>query len=1438
MAPKESLDSRKSARLVAGVLLAQLVLPALLATHALGASCIVGILPPPSGGADWIIYDDTTVGIGCSWTHSGDIKVLQGSVFAVQGELTVSGFINVSQGAILEVTAGGAIHVRGGPQGVRLQLATGSVLHVEQGRLDLDGLSAPGLSNQANIELIDANVTSRGYFGASSNSVTVQRSSINVTAPPVSIGQNGGCAVMIIGGRITAVVSESFFLVQAAQGGVGTQGGRGGDGGCALVDLQPRALSHVTLRVYGGGGGKGGTGANGGSGGDGGVGGEATVTSSAATIASSDICLAGGGGGIGARGSDSTNASAGHGGLGKPGGKASFAVQAPDSFSMAFTTLCVDGGNGGTGGGGGAYRGNENTKKGGNGGTAAEGGSATITVTAPNLVSLSDSTISARGAPGGLGGPYGLGMPSQAAGTNGRPGVGGTGGNARVAINSSGFDLKTARVTILARAGSGGDGGQGGIEGGFGGDGGSGAATVYSLIGVSLTGTCMNATGGRGGTGAGGSTISGKGGEGGNADVRANSSGTVEMVGGCLGAKAGAKGPAGEAGREGVEGIPNLYLNAAQFTLTDCTLGNQLDDYTGAARSQLINCTFTETFAGSPIIPLGSGAIDWLWWLDTYVNDAQLPIVGATISVTRPATNDNFFQAESTDSTGHARFLLVGATFTSNVTTSTSFIYFVEAANGGETKEPVSVVLNRGWNLVFVFPVNLHAPIVTMILPRPQKYLIDSAHPFIELGVKVEDPDDALTGVATTFRGWACIALEPRCFEKVEISSTRQVNRNTGEVTFNWSFNVTSTSEYPDNDYFACAQFSDGLLLSPWTCVGITIQHQTAPIPQLDPSAGRNVRGQSTKAILFDGRVNNVDQLGVVEVLVYRWDFDGDGVWDFSSPTSGSTIHIYPQVASTTVFHTMFGVVDSLGREYFDGRDVTVEPVSFLEASFLWKYAYVITYSGIGLVLLTVSAYTLQRRRRLIEADEAQRREAEILANIFECPRCGDLLPEKFAICVRCGTEDAIGGARKTVAELKQVGVIVLEEEDMIDKAAVAFEGRDFQTANQFLDKVKTRVDVNRKRHGQTTRLIRRERLYIRMLQEQGRDLTALEPEIYHAELALGRSDFDGAEQMVETIRKKIQGVVYEDKKRDILERLTKLERQIKAFGPTDEASTQRAAESTKLLERAKVSLGRRSYLEAVGYYTDAFTQMEGAPPEALVTEPTDTELDLFETRLKMQEEGVYMGPAAPKPTEEKIWRPGEKQFKVGDAGVYRPGQQAGTMSEDSAHGRSIESGAPATGQGPWPVPPAPSPPAPAAPEPAPAQSPPAVPETPTLLGAVQVPPAPVTSGPDVMEPLKPVTPPPAAPAPPAVQAPLKCAVCATTLKPNWLKCPKCATPVPGAQAPKSAATAPPASAPQAPTPAAPPALAPAVPDKCPHCAKPVKSAWKKCPYCAHALHG
>jgi hypothetical protein len=1366
------LANRKFVHILGVLVLLQVALPAAFFPTASAASCIQGILQPPPN-RPWIIYEDTTIGAGCYVTHPNDVYLIGAKRLAVAGgSLNVTGNITISQAASLEVTANGVVRMQSATPGMLMQVFTGAVVVVDHSTLELDGLSAPGVPNQANLELRNSTVTARGYFNASMTSVTVRQSVLNVTAPPVGTGQTGGDVFMRVGGRIAADILDATFIARGAAGGFGTQGARGGDGGNAVAIFDGKFISRSTITVAGGTGGTGGRGANGGSGGDGGIAGYAKLSFSSETISATSISVKGGDGGNGGRGSDAKTTSAGSGGAGKPGG---FAVVDANgaSFALRSSSLSAMGGNGGSGGSGGNFTGSSINMHGGNAGAGAAGGAAIVTLSGRNQAAVSYSTVSARGGAGGLGGNYGPGTPLSSS-TNGKPGEGGEGGRAVARTNSSTLSMVTDNSTVVANGGSGGNGGGGGIEGGSGGNGGDGLAGAFGRFSLLVTQSCYNATGGDGGAGAAASGVTGFGGNAGNATVRINGTGLVTIDRACAGADVGKPGSA-EPLRVGLRGLDDLHVNGSQLAVLNSNFGNPLDDFAGCIRSSLYNVLFTRQFSGSEVIPLGCGVLDRLWDLDVYVFNGQEPIPSVNVAVSRcKSFGEPFFVSTLSEVSGHGRFVLLGASYTSDVL-KPSFVgcYDVETSLAGNVKGPYQISMDKAIDITVVYPANVFAPVVTILSPRPLAYVINADHPNIELVLKVDDYDDVLSGIPTLFKVSSCLPTrEARCLDLIDISNSRAVNNNTHEVTYNWTFDVSSFAEFPSDVYYVCGMVNDGVLKSPWTCVNITINQDVPTAPPVDVSAGAHARDTATEPVNFDGRVNNLDRLlraiPPITILVYRWDFDGDGIWDYQSGTNGSTIHIYPQVPKTTRYMANFSVIDSLGRETWQEREITIDPIEYAPVNVLWQYAYVIGYSVFGIVGLTAVAFTLQKRHEKIAAEEARQREEEILANIHECPRCGDLLPEKFAICTHCATEDAIANARKTVAELKQVGIIVLEEEDLIDKGYVAFEARDFPTATQFLDKVKKRVDLNKKRHNETTRLIRRERLYIKMLEEQGKSLSALEPEVYHAELALGRSDFDGAAQMVETIRKKIQATVYEDRKRDILERITKLERGIKANTATDAAGSQKALDGTRLLERAKLALGKKLYLDSVTYYTEAFTAFEGAPPEPLLKEPTDEELDLFETRLKMQEEGVYMGPAQ-KPSEEKVWRPGEREFKI-ETGekVWRPGDSGTTMGEGQAHGHSLEG---PTSQA------RPGAPKPTAPAPAPPPPPPAPP-----AAATPGPPAPRPQAPAPSPPAaKPLTPPstaPAAPAasPAATQAAQKCPKCSKPVKPQWKKCPYCMT--------------------------------------------------------------
>ncbi len=1386
------------------------------------------------GSGMWSIVG--TVRLTCPFSWVGDIQILghsAGALLIEGGVLTTTGWINITQGGVLDLAPTGTsqLHVEPGNPAARLRVANGASFHADSAIVELEGLDAPGSSNQGSISLINVSLTARGTFSATTNSLLIARSVVDVTVPPADPEQPGGDGVLNLGGRIVGSVTESTITLRAADGGVGTQGASGGPGGSATSVVQARSLNYVTLRVQAGSGGSGGSGPPGGvPGGDGGLGGAASLAMSADSISNSVVEVIAGPGGVGGNGGsggEGIEVSGGNGGAGRVGGDATFALNGYNDLVVVGSSVRVVAGAGGSGGAGGWYYGNLAQEKGGDAGHGAQGGQGTAVISAPSDVTISQSVFAVLGGPGGLGNAYGRSVvPSSL--SSGRAGNGGNGGLGVFHTNADASTLVVVDSEVKATGGAGGSGGEGDSEGGDGGDGANSLAAAHARHSIQLERSCYRANGGPGGPAAVGGLASGHGGSGGKGNVTLISEGEFLMFGGCLNARSGRGGPAETPERVGADGLEaDLWVDADRMVITDATIQNPLNDYNGSQPGHLYNVTFDlENKGQSPVIPRGSAPVWSYWNLTVLVTDGQDPIQVVSVSVetslkTCPTIPSQvFYDFKRTGVDGTVVFTLVSHRYTSQIN-ETSFVgcYDVESSYEGQSDEPQYVALEQNHEVLFLYPTNNYPPDIVFIHPTESIYRIDADHPDVPLEIIVSDPDDPITGVESTFTVWACIAWEPTCFDRHELNDTT-TDPNTREVRYYGSFNVTNVNEWPSGQYYVCAKASDGLQESAWNCRDVSIVQVIRPIPVPELSAGGVVTDHATKLISFNGRVNNMDMLQdftpSIDIMIYRWDFDGDGRWDYYSSTSGQTTHLYPNAGERIIYRANFSVVDTLGRESANvSREVTIDPFIVTPPGFLWTYALVIVYSILGAVLLTGTAYTVQRRRHRIEEDETKRREAEILANIHECPRCGDLLPEKFAVCVSCATEDTIASVKKTVAELKHVGVIVLEEEDLIEKAAVAFEGRDFETANQFLEKVKQRVEVNKTRHANTTNLIRKGRLHIRMLQEQGKDVAALEPELYHAELALGRSDFDGADQMVEMIRTKLQAVVYEDKRREILERFTKLERRIKAAPPAgDEEAKVEFTEATKFLQRAKLALGKRRYVESVGYYTQAFTLVEGAPPEKILTEPTDEELDLFETRMKMVEEGVYMGPAeAAGERVEKVWRPGEKEFDVGSGDDFKPGEGAGTMEEDRAHGRSFGEAQD--------VPPAVKPeahepvPEPAAKE-APAEELPApkTPAEPEMPGATETPEA--DDG--------------AAQAPAA--AALACSVCGTALKPAWKRCPKCATPVPKArgEAPAAPATE---QAPQAP-PAAGPAKG--APTQCPNCQKSVKANWKKCPYCATPL--
>ncbi|HEX9709502.1 MAG TPA: hypothetical protein VGB42_06000, partial [Candidatus Thermoplasmatota archaeon] len=1022
----------------------QALVPLLLAGPAAAVPLcgIAGQEQPVPGTGPWSIVQTVRIPSTCqvSWT-GGDIQVLghsAGALLIEGGVLTTSGWINITQGGVLDITQGGQLHVEEGNPAARLRVSNGASFHANTATVELEGLDAPGTSNQGSISLTNVSLTARGVFSATTNSLLIERSRVNVTVPSAAGGVAGGAGVLNLGGRIVGSISESNITLQAAGGGVGTQGSDGGPGGSATSVVQTRSLNYLTLRIAAGSGGPGGSGPPGGvSGGRGGAGGGATLTMSTDSVSNSNIDVIAGSGGVGGNGGESTNGSGGNGGAGRPGGGASLSVMGYGDLEVMGSSIRVVAGAGGTGGSGGAYRGNLLGDRGGDAASGAAGGAASGAIDAQGATAIRLSDLYACGGPGGLGGAYGPSDVSTAL-SSGRAGNGGGGGTGTFRIDASANSLLVVDTQVTSCGGAGGTGGEGKLEGGSGGDGANSLAASYGRDSVDLVRSCYTSTGGPGGPARAGELASGYGGRGGKGNVTVTSEGVLTMYGGCLGARSGLGGTA-DPSRVGLDGLEaDLWVDSNLLQITDATIRNPLNDYNGTQPGHIYNVTFDLANQGqSPVIPRGVAPIFSYWNLTVSVTDGQNPIPLVSIAVDTCPTIPGVpvFDFKQTGVDGTVVFTLVSHKYTS-ATNVSSFVgcYDVESSYEGRSADPEHVVLEQNHLVRFLYPTNNFAPAITYLHPTPSIYRIDADHPNIPLEIIVSDPDDPITGVESVFTVEACISRETTCFDRTDITDSGVKDPNTGEQRFFAQFNVTNVNEWPSAQYYVCAKASDGLIESVWYCTTADIVQLIRPIPVPELSSGGNVRNQATELISFNGRVNNMDTLQLnappISIMIYRWDFDGDGRWDYYSSTSGQTTHLYPNSDRTITYRANFSVVDSLGRESVNvTREVTVDPYVVTPPGILWEYAYVIVYSILGAILLTGSAYTLQRRRQHLEEEEAKRREAEILANIHECQRCGDLLPAKFAVCVRCATEDSIASAKKTVAELKHVGVIVLEEE-------------------------------------------------------------------------------------------------------------------------------------------------------------------------------------------------------------------------------------------------------------------------------------------------------------------------------------------------------------------------------------------------------------------------
>jgi hypothetical protein len=56
-------------------------------------------------------------------------------------------------------------------------------------------------------------------------------------------------------------------------------------------------------------------------------------------------------------------------------------------------------------------------------------------------------------------------------------------------------------------------------------------------------------------------------------------------------------------------------------------------------------------------------------------------------------------------------------------------------------------------------------------------------------------------------------------------------------------------------------------------------------------------------------------------IILFEWDFDNDGIFDFASPTTGTTTHVYD---ISGIFTVMLRVTDTFGENDMDSTTVDV----------------------------------------------------------------------------------------------------------------------------------------------------------------------------------------------------------------------------------------------------------------------------------------------------------------------------------------------------------------------------------------------------------------------------------------------------------------------------------------------------------------------------------
>jgi hypothetical protein len=436
------------------------------------------------------------------------------------------------------------------------------------------------------------------------------------------------------------------------------------------------------------------------------------------------------------------------------------------------------------------------------------------------------------------------------------------------------------------------------------------------------------------------------------------------------------------------------------------------------------------------------------------------------------------------------------------------------------------------------------------------------------------------------------------------------------------------------------------------------------------------------------------------------------------------------------------------------------------------------------------------------------------------------------------------------LASLKDKGIVPLEQEDLLDKALVSFEGMDYDTAQMFIKQAIDQANMNKKRHDETVKELERVEQLIKALSAKGVSIPDVEMRVYHSKLALTRSDFKGAKDIADTLVADVTRLDAEYRKDEIFEAIQKAERDVRTQTALGEKDT---APASRTVESAKAAFGSQDYVGSESLVGDVYkllkdptwtperereAEEERVKREVALKATQEETARIMEEERKRQEKLAAVSVATSKEVKVKTFEEEKKKGKEAPGVATKKGAVVEHVTKKE---RVVEIEAP---------------------------PPPQMPvyraeaRAPDLEVAVEKHPGALREvRPETVTAPKPSPKPVVAPAPKPVEAPAPKPAPAPAAKPVARPEPVAARPVPVAKpvpkpAPKPVAAPVPKPAPMpvvapAPKPAPMPVVAPvpkpapmpvptgeapkpAAADKvpCKKCGRDIKPTWKKCPFC------